>query len=326
MLMNILIRTLIIILFLVLAMSQKTIAQNELQATNKCKIQNKAGKYKLLLIDATRDKNGISLFLHVKFKKKTINRVRMTQLADRLFAEYCKANSLLAVIFESKKDAGLSLLSGYISGKPIIARGYFSFDRKKRVKFIEFSTKKGNPTREIQIDLSEAGRLKKEETWKKYFMQTKIAVSPILRRFPNLSRFPIYVRLKSEKSANHLFLAHLRLGAKNLNECLEPLWTKLHDEWVKTHKESIIVEVERGRILEKEGEVLTRSSYVWLLDKDESFNIKLVRKGACKSSVMLVDQEAHSKILVKKVLYDKFMSRILDAERKAKQENLGVWQ
>ena len=230
------------------------------------------------------------------------------------------------MIFESKKDASLSLLSGYISGKPIIARGYFSFDRKKGVKLVEFSTKKGNPTREIQIDLSESDGLKKDETEKKYFKQTKIVVSPILRRFPNLSRFPIYIRLEPEKSANHLFLAHLRLGVKSLNECLEPLWTKLHDEWVKNHNESIIVEVERGKTLEEDGEVLTRSSYVWLLDKDENFNIELVRKGACKSSVMLVDQEVESSILVKKVLYDKFMSRILDAERKAKEENLGIWQ
>ena len=87
MLIDIFIRTLIIILFLILAMSQKIIAQNELQAANKCKIQNKVGKYKLLSIDATRGENGVSLFLHVKVSKKKMNRVSMTQLANRLFAK-----------------------------------------------------------------------------------------------------------------------------------------------------------------------------------------------------------------------------------------------
>ena len=131
--------------------------QSFAQATKpqKCKSVVRGGKYKWARILPPSDTTDL-FFGFVLVNSKKINRDFMIELAKRLKEEYCHAEKFQVVIFDDRKYANTYSLSDYASsnGKIILVRGFYAFDRKTGKDLLEFSTKLGNPTTEVQIDLS----------------------------------------------------------------------------------------------------------------------------------------------------------------------------
>ena len=121
----------------------------------KCKSEISGGKYKWSGI-APLLKEPDYLFGYILVKPKEVERNFMIQFAKRLKSEYCNAEKFQVIIFDDRKYAIPSSMQDYISskGKIILMRGFYSFDRATGKDILEFSTKLGNPTTEIQIDLS----------------------------------------------------------------------------------------------------------------------------------------------------------------------------
>jgi len=67
-------------------------------------------------------------------------------------------------------------------------------------------------------------------------------------------------------------------------------------------------------------------SDVWIIDGDKNFAIELARIGGCKSKVLLLKQELEGSVLVKKGFYKEFKSKLLEAEKLAIKDRLGVWK
>ncbi|MFN0140735.1 MAG: hypothetical protein ACKVQW_11710 [Pyrinomonadaceae bacterium] len=121
----------------------------------KCNAAMKDGKYTWAGI-APQLKSPDSYFGYVLIKPKDVNRDYMVKLAKRLKAEYCQAEKFQVVIFDNKKYANSDSMRDYTlsKGKTILMRGFYSFDRSSGKDILEFSTKFGHPTTEVQIDLS----------------------------------------------------------------------------------------------------------------------------------------------------------------------------
>ena len=131
------------------------ISQSMAQNIHKCETTIKGGEYKWAGIDPML-KDPSSYFGFVLVKPKNINRVFLIELAKRLKKEYCEAEKFQVAIFDDRKYANANSLMDYTSskGKIILMRGFYSFDRKAGKDLLEFSNKSGNPTTEVQIDLS----------------------------------------------------------------------------------------------------------------------------------------------------------------------------
>jgi len=119
-----------------------------------CESQVKGGKYKWAGIDPTLTDPG-SYFGFVLVRSKDIDREYIIKLAHRLKDEYCKAQRLQVVIFDNRKHTGSDALLAYqeSNGRIVLMRGFYAFDRTSGRDVIEFSTKLGNPTTEVTIDL-----------------------------------------------------------------------------------------------------------------------------------------------------------------------------
>lgn len=128
-------------------------AQNKNE--KKCKSEVTGGKYKWVGIAPLLQEPG-NLYGYVLVKPKYIRRDFMIQLAKRLKSEYCNAENFQVIIFDDGKYANSYSMQDYVSskGKIILMRGFYSFNRSTGVDGLEFSTKFGNPTTEIQIDMS----------------------------------------------------------------------------------------------------------------------------------------------------------------------------
>ncbi len=310
------------VLFLLILMMSQLTAQSEKLATEKCEFRGESGKYKLIFLDETQDENGISVFLHIKLNAKKYKKTEMVKLAKRLFAEYCKADELLVAIFESEKDSGLSLLPGYIIGKPIVTRGYYSFNRKTGENGIEYSTKKGNPTTEIQIDLSES--LQNTSSYKKYYLDSTIEKkSPQLRTFFQYARFP-FVFLESDGYKEPRQLVEAFAWLEGNSSCDSGLVRKIQDQWVKEFKQSLAIEVLRSNSLKIDKNFPASKSFFWINSGDENLNVRLVESGACPSAAMLIPDTERENLLVRSELYEEFRLRILDAERKSKEAKSSI--
>lgn len=121
----------------------------------KCKPQIKDGKYKIISEGKTiSGEKRLLVFIYVK--PKDINRQYLLQTPQRIKETYCNDPQLIAVIFDNKKTMYQYALSDYArtNGKVVRMRGFYSFDRKTGKDLLEFSTKRGDPTTEVQIDLS----------------------------------------------------------------------------------------------------------------------------------------------------------------------------
>jgi hypothetical protein len=129
-------------------------AQNKIEKV--CKSVVSGGKYKWVSISPLL-KEPDNVFGYVLVKPKQINRGFMMRLAERLKSEYCDARKFQVIIFDDRKYANGNSMQDYVrsQGKIILMRGFYTFDRSAGLDRIEFSSKRGNPTTETQIDMSD---------------------------------------------------------------------------------------------------------------------------------------------------------------------------
>lgn len=132
------------------------LVQSKAQSVNdNCKYNVDGGEYKLLWKSRTiRGENR--LLLHILVKPKNVKRDYLIQLTKRVKSEYCNERKILVVIFDDRKMAEKFHRTDYfLSKNKIIERGYYQIDKEKGEELLEFSTKRGNPTTDVKIDLSE---------------------------------------------------------------------------------------------------------------------------------------------------------------------------
>lgn len=148
-------KRLIIVFFLSIYLSFYSSAQ---VVNESCKYKGNEGKYKLLWQARTiRGEN--TLLLHILIKPKNVNRDFLILLAKRIRSEYCNEKNVYVVIFDDRKLASDFHRTDYFLSKDkIIERGHYKLDRENGVELLEFSTKRGNPTTEIKVDLSDKNK------------------------------------------------------------------------------------------------------------------------------------------------------------------------
>ena len=107
---------------------------------------------------------------------------------------------------------------------------------------------------------------------------------------------------------------------------LDVSFHKITKKWLSDHPDSLVIEVHRYPVFPQKGIEYARESYVWVIDGDENLNIQLVKNGACDAKTMLLNKEYEKDILVAKEKYDGFKQKIIEAEKTAKENKLGVWK
>ncbi len=146
-------RLLIVLLFLSLTIVTDSFSQRN-DGTN-CKSKVDGGKYKSASIGPLMD-SPKSYFGYILIRPSEVSKEFLLKLATRLKVEYCNAEKLQVVIFDKKEYANSNSLRDYAAskGKIILMRGFYNFDTITGVDALEFSTKFGNPTTEVQLDLT----------------------------------------------------------------------------------------------------------------------------------------------------------------------------
>ena len=145
----------ILILVILCCFCSVTQTKSQNRDSQKCKSEVKGGKYKLAYeVRPLRGDEGLLLLIVIK--PKNVNREFMIQLANRLKSTYCQEKSFQAVIFDDKTLANVDSMTELIQskGKTILMRGFYSFNRETGKDDLEFSTKRGNSTTEIQIKMA----------------------------------------------------------------------------------------------------------------------------------------------------------------------------
>jgi hypothetical protein len=130
-------------------------ADAQWRKVKRCQATEKAGKYKLFFDWRPLDeRRTVSAYIIVK--PKNINRKYLLQVARRLKSEYCYDEKLNVIIFDDIKLISADPVLDYANSDQKIVkwRGLYSFDRATGKESFEFSTKLGNPTNEVQVDLS----------------------------------------------------------------------------------------------------------------------------------------------------------------------------
>lgn len=142
-----------LILFFFCCLALQTFAQAK--KIHKCGSNVKGGEYKLVNGSYSMEAPK-NLLLFITISPKNVNKDFMTQLAKRIKTEFCREDDVQVVIFDDPKPASGTSLSDYISsnGKIILMRGFYSFNKKNGKDVLEFSTRRGNPTTEMQIDFA----------------------------------------------------------------------------------------------------------------------------------------------------------------------------
>lgn len=123
-----------------------------------CRQQNgnkSAPKYRIAYRDRTKANPSI-LEVHISIAPKHFNRDDMIALAGRLNKDFSREQRVTVVIcdeYETAKDPAIvyDLLR---RSPPLALRGFYEIDRVGGKEGISFSTNRGNPLDEVDIDLS----------------------------------------------------------------------------------------------------------------------------------------------------------------------------
>lgn len=128
------------------------------QKTINCQhqIENRgAPKYRIGYQERTKGKPSI-LVLYISIKPKHFNRDDMIALAKRLNKDFRRELQLNVVIcdeYETAKDPGI-IYDLLRREPPLALRGFYELDRVSGKEGISFSTERGKPMDEVDIDLS----------------------------------------------------------------------------------------------------------------------------------------------------------------------------
>ena len=113
-----------------------------------------SGRYKLLF--TTRGVTGDkTLILYILLKSEDINRGYLLTVAERINKTYCNEASVIAAIFDERKYAGTFAVTDFAVSRNVYPgyRGQYRLNRQPISETLMYSSKKGNPIDEVEIDL-----------------------------------------------------------------------------------------------------------------------------------------------------------------------------
>jgi hypothetical protein len=147
---------LIICIYLFLLFCSVVVGQPSTK-TVECKVDSsKKFKYKIIAKERTINEPYIfSIRVVIKDNKK-FNKENMLKFTENIKARFCNEERISVVIFDDEKTANESrVVADYLldQRKAPELRGFYSLDRKTGSEGIQFSTKRGNPTDEVKIDI-----------------------------------------------------------------------------------------------------------------------------------------------------------------------------
>jgi hypothetical protein len=107
---------------------------------------------------------------------------------------------------------------------------------------------------------------------------------------------------------------------------VNPDFERIKTEWSAKYPRSSVIEIHHYPLFESQGLNHGREAYVWIIADGNILNIELVRKGACTAQAMLLDSVNEPYISIPKGLYDEIKKRIVDAEKMAQADGIGIWK
>jgi endonuclease YncB( thermonuclease family) len=95
------------------------------------------------------------------------------------------------------------------------------------------------------------------------------------------------------------------------------------ETWLKEHPKAVVVSVSSNGPL-KENLPLSKLVFVWVVQEKENLNLELVRKGCFLAKTQMLTPD--EKLEVSQADYDTFVQSIIDAEKQAKEQKVGIWR
>lgn len=131
-------------------------AQERKDEFHRCEISSQSkAKFRLASIGRSLDKPFIT-GMRIVLNKNSFNKEYMLRLAQRIKTEYCREEIISVTIFDDYKAAtSARVVAEHLAGTQIAPeiRGFYSLNRKTGEEGIEFSTERGKPTGEVEINL-----------------------------------------------------------------------------------------------------------------------------------------------------------------------------
>jgi hypothetical protein len=97
-------------------------------------------------------------------------------------------------------------------------------------------------------------------------------------------------------------------------------FASVRDRWLSSHPTATLSSVCEYK---EEGSSKLTLRYVWISDGYDNLNVELVRQGCVAGDYMYVPKG--QKLDVPSHVYQQFVEKVREAERKAKSERLGIW-
>ncbi len=124
---------------------------------------------------------------------------------------------------------------------------------------------------------------------------------------------------------------------------------KVINEWMENHPKAYLVPIS---ILQpfKINNPKSKQVYVWVVDGENNLNLYLVRMGCCPAGTMQsiteidlsipesdqndpeierynqeISKLQKDKLLIEKIEYNEFITKVTEAEEQAKKDKLGIW-
>lgn len=100
---------------------------------------------------------------------------------------------------------------------------------------------------------------------------------------------------------------------------------QLKREWQAQFPHAEMIEMHHYPLMESQGMNGGQSAFVWIVSKGRVFNLELVRRGGCLAQEMLLDEKDLPYLLIARYVYDGMKDKLIEAEKLAKKERLGIW-
>lgn len=99
------------------------------------------------------------------------------------------------------------------------------------------------------------------------------------------------------------------------------------ETWLRKNRRLTAIPVHYFPVMASQGMNFGREAFIWVIGENGSIlNIELIRQGTCRAEAMLLDDQNESYVLVPKGLYLDIKKQMIEAERLAKHDNLGIWR
>jgi len=132
-------------------------AQQRLQSDCSSAVPNRIAYKVGFLSHAVEDPN--SLIVQISLKSRDFSRTSLLVLVRQLRKDYCNYEKLSVVFFDNPKlakDPARAMVALVESNQRIVlVRGFYNLDRRSGSEGLEFSTKRGNSTKEVTVGLKD---------------------------------------------------------------------------------------------------------------------------------------------------------------------------